>query len=324
MPTEPSGALAAVQMVTVDEGQDGQRVDNFLAARLRGLPRSLIYRILRTGEVRVNRGRVRQDYRLQPGDVVRIPPLRLEESPRQAAPHDSALEQVRAGILYEDEWLLVLDKPAGLAVHGGSGLSYGIIEVLRVLRPRAPFLELVHRLDRETSGCLLVAKRRSALRHLHERLRQGQVKKRYLALVRGGWVGGSRWVDLPLRKSVLREGERIVEVREDGKPSRTRFTPLAVGSLASLMLAEPDTGRTHQIRVHARAAGHPLAGDPKYGDEDFSRALRAMGLRRLFLHAWSIEVSHPKDQQALRVAAPLDPCLERVLAALGLEYSGHV
>ncbi|HEB99139.1 MAG TPA: RluA family pseudouridine synthase, partial [Thiotrichales bacterium] len=212
--------------------------------------------------------------------------------------------------------LLILDKPAGMAVHGGSGLSWGVIEALRAARPEARFLELVHRLDRDTSGCLMLAKRRSALRAMHELLRRGQVDKRYLALLRGPWTGGERWVEAPLEKFVLRGGERQVRVSEAGKPARTLFRPLDDHGRAVLVEVVLDTGRTHQIRVHAAHIGHPLAGDEKYGDPDFNRAMRALGLRRLFLHAHSLAFAHPVTGEPVHVSAPLDDDLKTVLARL--------
>lgn len=308
----------AHEPVVVDANHEGQRIDNFLITHLKGVPRSRIYQILRTGQVRVNRGRIRQGYRLQPGDVVRIPPLRV--SPQGPAPRPSLrrLEDLRRAVLYEDRSLLVLDKPAGLAVHGGSGLSHGVIEALRAQRPDAPFLELVHRLDRDTSGCLLVAKRRPALRALHQALREGAVAKTYLALVAGDW-GAAGEVATPLRRNVLRSGERIVRADQDGKIALTRFEPLARSPAVTLLLARPVTGRTHQIRVHAAEAGHPIAGDLKYGDPGLNRSLRSLGLRRLFLHAYRLHFSHPDSGLPVDVVAPPGEDLRQVLAALGMQ-----
>jgi 23S rRNA pseudouridine955/2504/2580 synthase len=310
----PEGAYQLV----VDAGGEGQRIDNFLRTRLKGVPKSRIYRILRTGEVRVNRGRIRQDYRLKEGDVVRIPPLRRSEERGTPRLDTRALDLLRDRVLYEDRSILVLDKPAGLAVHGGSGLSFGVIEALRALRPEAPFLELVHRLDRETSGCLLVAKRRPALRALHGLLREGDVSKTYLALV-GGDLPRPTEVRAPLRKNVLQSGERVVRASEEGKAALTRFEPLARAPTATLVRATPHTGRTHQIRVHAAEAGHPIAGDVKYGDPELNRTLRATGLRRLFLHAHALRFAHPEGGETVEVVAPLPAELRAVLAALGIE-----
>jgi 23S rRNA pseudouridine955/2504/2580 synthase len=307
-----------VEQVVVDLGADGQRIDNFLVGRLKGLPRSRVYRMLRTGQVRVNRGRIRQDYRLREGDVVRIPPVRLGEPRPSPRLGERDLERIRRAILYEDRALLVLAKPAGLAVHGGSGISYGVIEALRALRPEAADLELAHRLDRDTSGCLLVAKRRPALRRLHELLREGGVEKTYLTLVQGDWRV-PRTVRVPLQKNVLRSGERVVHVDRGGKAAETHFEPLACSALATLVRATPRTGRTHQIRVHAAEAGHPIAGDAKYGEPEFNRTLRGLGLNRLFLHAHRLRFPHPEGGGPVEVMAPLAPELAAVLAALGLE-----
>jgi len=309
-----------VQLVEIGADLAGQRIDNYLLGRLKGAPRSLIYRILRKGEVRVNKGRIRPDYRLQAGDLLRIPPVRLEPRQAPSRPADAVLRQLEAAIVYEDDRILVLNKPSGLAVHGGSGLRYGVIEGLRALRPEARYLELVHRLDRETSGCLLIARRRSALRMLHELLRENRIDKRYLALVRGRWQGGRRIVEAPLRKNVLRSGERIVRVDPGGKPSRSVFRPLAIGELASLMEVRLDTGRTHQIRVHAAHIGHPIAGDEKYGDPEFDRQLRMRtGLNRLFLHARSLRIPWP-DSEPLEVIAPLDETLTGTLKILEIDH----
>ncbi|MCU0935245.1 MAG: 23S rRNA pseudouridine(955/2504/2580) synthase RluC [Gammaproteobacteria bacterium] len=310
----PAGAYQLI----VDAHGDGQRIDNFLFTRLKGVPKSRIYRILRTGEVRVNRGRIRQDYRLKEGDVVRVPPLRRAEKAPAPSPDTRALDLLRDRVLFEDRALLVLDKPSGLAVHGGSGLSYGVIEALRALRPEAPFLELVHRLDRETSGCLVVAKRRPALRALHALLREGEVTKTYLALV-GGDLPRPIEVRASLRKNVLQSGERVVRASEEGKAALTRIEPLDRAGTVTLVRATPQTGRTHQIRVHAAEAGHPVAGDAKYGDPELNRTLRTAGLRRLFLHAQALRFPHPEAGDPVNVVAPLPAELRTVLAALGIE-----
>lgn len=293
----------------------GQRIDNFLLARVKGVPRSHLYRVLRRGEVRVNKGRVRPSYRLQEGDLVRIPPLRTGEELPQAQPSRGELARLAQAILYEDERLIAIDKPAGLAVHGGSGLSHGVIEAMRRLRPDLVDLELVHRLDRETSGCLLLAKRRSALRALHAALRASEVDKRYLALLVGRLSRRETVVDAPLRKNLLRSGERVVRVDPvEGKPARTVFRRLRqIGDL-TLVEAELLTGRTHQIRVHAAHLGKPIAGDDKYGDAEANRRLRAVGLKRLFLHATALTV--PREGNPLRIEAPLPPELAAVLASL--------
>ena len=311
-----SSASPGVRHLAITADDAGQRLDNFLRRELKGAPKSLIYRIVRTGEVRLNGGRVPPERRLQAGDVLRIPPVRLgerEERPLRVSP--GLAERLRAAVLYEDRELLVLDKPAGLAVHKGSGLDYGVIEVLRALRPNEPFLELAHRLDRETSGCLALAKTPAALRALQDALRTGRVEKRYLALVRGYWNHGPREVNQPLRRNVLRGGERMVEVLDDGKPARTHFRPVSLHKPASLLEARIDTGRTHQIRVHAAYVGHPLAGDDKYGDADFNRLMAEQyGLRRLFLHAHSLSL--PLGGRDIAVSAPLDAELKAVMDRL--------
>ena len=295
----------AVSWLTVGDEADGQRIDNFLLRTLKGVPKSHVYRILRSGEVRVNKGRVGPETRLRLGDVVRVPPVRTAAPARKGA----ALFAFKPAILHEDEALIAVDKPAGLAVHGGSGISLGLIEQLRASRPDARFLELVHRLDRETSGVLLVAKKRSALTALHAQLRDGEVDKRYLVLVRGPWRDAKRIVDAPLHKFSTREGERRVRVNENGRESRTIFRqqkswpdhdpPLV------LLEAELETGRTHQIRVHLQHLGHALAGDDKYGDFAWNRELAREGLKRMFLHARSVTFAHPVSGDAISVASSL-------------------
>ncbi len=232
----------------------GQRVDNFLRTQLKGVPKSMIYRILRKGEVRVNKGRVKPEYKLQADDVVRVPPVRVTEASDTPNPKLEKVADLTNHILYEDDRVMVINKPSGIAVHGGSGLSFGLIEGLRALRPDASFMELVHRLDRDTSGCILIAKKRSALRHMHEQLRNGQMDKRYQALVSGSWPENRFKVKAPLRKNVLQSGERLVSVSDDGKPSETRYRILESFAQATLVEASPITGRTHQIRVHQRSA----------------------------------------------------------------------
>ncbi|VAW75794.1 Ribosomal large subunit pseudouridine synthase C [hydrothermal vent metagenome] len=305
----------AVQWMDIGDEQAGQRIDNFLLRVLKGVPKSRIYRLLRKGEVRVNRGRIRANYRLKAGDQVRIPPVRVAET-RQPVPTAGAVEILANSIIYEDERLLVLDKPSGMAVHGGSGLSYGVIEALRALRPDAPYLELVHRLDRDTSGCLLIAKRRSELRTLHELLRRGAVEKRYLLLVQGDWSQGPWKIDAPLRKNQMQGGERIVRVDPEGKTALTHFRFLERYADASLMEAELKTGRTHQIRVHAAHAGHPLAGDAKYGDARFNHHLRKLGLKRLFLHAHFVAFRDTERQREIEVSAPLTADLRKLIQQL--------
>ncbi|MBK8508891.1 MAG: RluA family pseudouridine synthase [Candidatus Competibacteraceae bacterium] len=311
-----SSAPVGVRHVEVPPEYAGQRLDNFLLRELKGAPKSLIYRIVRKGEVRLNGGRVQPDRRLRAGDVVRVPPVRLgarEAGPLRPPPE--WIERLRAAVLYEDRDLLVLDKPAGLAVHKGSGIEFGVIELLRAIRREEPFLELAHRLDRETSGCLALARTPEALRRIQDSLRSGQVEKRYLALARGYWNHGPREVDLPLRRNVLRGGERMVEATADGKPALTRFQPVSLFKPASLLEARIGTGRTHQIRVHAAEIGHPLAGDDKYGDPAFDRWLAEQyGLRRLFLHAHSLML--PLEGRDIAVSAPLPAELKSVVDRL--------
>jgi 23S rRNA pseudouridine955/2504/2580 synthase len=310
---------SSVRYLTVGAEHAGQRVDNYLRTELKGAPKSLVYRILRTGEVRVNKGRAKPDTRLALGDVVRIPPLRLsEETPvRISEALGSTLEQA---ILHQDDNILVLNKPAGLAVHAGSGVHVGAIEALRVLFPDLPGLELAHRLDRETSGVLVFAKHRPALMVLHGLFRDDRVKKAYLALVHGAFPDGLREVDAPLEKNTLRGGERMVEVRGDGKPSQTRFRVLRRFADTTLIEAMPVTGRTHQIRVHAAHAGFPLVGDAKYGDPARDKALRRFGPLRLFLHAASLRLPSlglGDAKKELRIEAPLADDLARFLTLLG-------
>ena len=307
----------ATHEVIVDESAAGQRIDNFLTSYLKGVPRARIYRALRRGEVRINRGRVRPHYRLAAGDVIRIPPVRAGEPRPRNSPSEARRRDIDRAIVYEDDRLIVLNKPAGWAVHGGSGLDFGVIECLRAARPNARGLELVHRLDRDTSGCLLIAKRRSVLLSLHEALRTERVRKRYLALVEGDFGQRRRRCDAPLSREQRGSGERIVRVRADGKRSVTDFVPVETGDLASLVVAEPRTGRTHQIRVHAAELRSPLAGDDKYGDRAFNRTMRSHGLRRLFLHAASIAI--PYAEQRIEFEAPLGRELAAVLESLGFD-----
>lgn len=380
--TDLDAELCKVRQLKVDSEFEGQRLDNFLINLLKGLPKTRVYRIIRKGEVRVNKGRAKPDYRIVAGDYIRIPPMRLSIDPLQSrqhshpeshqsdhhqehlqqrnqsdrqsrhqsglARHQSGLvisakvnERLLSQILYEDEGLIVLNKPSGMAVHGGSGLSFGVIEALRILRPDCRNLELVHRLDRETSGCLMITKRRSTLKRLHELLKTGQIEKVYWALVKGSWQGG-REVDQPLQKNLLSSGERMVRVKTGGQEAVTAFrilksyktlTPAAtlpttsLPPVATLVEASPITGRTHQIRVHAEYVGNPVAGDTKYGDEHFNREMKKLGLSRLFLHAKSISIPLPDSQadkpadgqDCLKIEAPLEGSLSQVLLNLSGE-----
>ena len=300
----------SVHWVEIDESADGQRIDNFLVKALKGVPRSHIYRILRSGEVRVNSSRVSAAYRLAAGDRVRIPPVRLATP---AARQGRRSGRLGNAVIYEDDWLLAIDKPAGVAVHGGSGISLGVIEQLREERPNQPFLELVHRLDRETSGVLLLAKQRRALTDVHAQLRRGGVDKRYQALVAGDWKQGRQTVRAPLRKFVIGGGERRVVVDEEGAAAETVFKLLGHYNGFSLLEAQLRTGRTHQIRVHLSHLGFPIAGDDKYGDFAANKTLEKQGLKRMFLHAASVTLKHPASAQRLRIEAPLPADLERFL-----------
>ena len=296
----------AVTWLTADDEMQGQRIDNLLARLFKGVPRAHIYMLLRSGQVRVNSGRVDATYRLQAGDRLRLPPVRIErkQAPRAAEPTRSQRD-LESAILFEDEHILAIDKPAGVAVHGGSGISYGVIESMRQLRPRQRFLELVHRLDRETSGVLLLAKKRAALVALHGEIRNGTMRKLYQLLVSGIWHPEQEQVSLPLERHVLAGGDRRVSVSPSGQPARTVFSFIRAAGDFSLLEAELLTGRTHQIRVHAAHCGHPIAGDDKYGDFELNRRLARQGLKRMFLHAARVEVRHPETGLLLRIEAPL-------------------
>ncbi len=313
------GVSQSVQHFTISEEEAGQRLDNYLLRCLKGVPKSLIYRVIRKGEVRVNKGRAKPEKRLMPGDVVRIPPLRLGEEKPKAAPGAGLIKLLENAILLDHKDFLVINKPAGLAVHGGSGVNLGLIEALRQMWPKQPYLELVHRLDRETSGCILVAKKRSSLRYLQELFRgRKQVRKTYLALVKGQWPSQLRFVDSPLERLETASGDRIVKVRESGKPASTEFRLMERFANTSLIKAEPLTGRTHQIRVHAQYSGHPLVGDEKYGDDDFNKLMKDSGVKRLFLHALKLQFSSPTNEQ-FEIEAPLSADLEQVLKQLKRE-----
>ena len=315
-----SGNQPQAQFVTITEEEAGQRIDNYLLRVCKGVPKSHVYRILRSGEVRVNKGRIDQLYRLESGDVVRIPPVRIAEKAAPTAPG------AEFAILYEDAHLLVIDKPCGTAVHGGSGVSYGVIEQLRASRPDAKFLELVHRLDRETSGVLMLAKKRSALTNLHEQMRDGLTDKRYLTAVGGDWTNARQHVKLPLHKYTTAEGERRVCVQAGGMESHTVFTLLRKWAQIALLEAELKTGRTHQIRVHLASSGFPILGDDKYGDFALNRQLLKAdatrgALKRMFLHAHQITFTHPESGKQVTINAPLPAECERFLVSLGKPLS---
>lgn len=280
------------------DDEAGQRIDNYLFSRLKGVPKSHVYRILRSGEVRVNSKRIDATYRLNSGDILRIPPIRLAEKPKIRPP------KFDIPILYEDDFLIALDKPEGVAVHGGSGVSFGVIEQLRGSRPEAKFLELVHRLDRDTSGVLLLAKKRAALIELHRQIREGQIAKFYFAVVAGKWQNRKQDVRLPLHKYLTESGERRVSVREDGQPSRTVFSLVEQGEKASLLEANLKTGRTHQIRVHLSHLGFPIVGDDKYGDFQLNREMTKSGFKRMYLHAAKLCFNHP-DGKSMTIESAL-------------------
>ncbi|WED22667.1 23S rRNA pseudouridine(955/2504/2580) synthase RluC [Vibrio sp. JC009] len=304
-----------VQFVDIDEDMAGQRIDNFLRNQLKNVPKSLIYRIIRKGEVRVNKKRIKAEYKLKAGDLVRVPPVKVEETEQKDIPNTklNRVAELENCILFEDDHMLILNKPSGTAVHGGSGLSFGAIEALRALRPQARFLELVHRIDRDTSGILLVAKKRSALRHLQAQFRNKTVQKYYFALVMGHWKNSCRVVNAPLLKN---EVNSIVRVNPNGKPSETRFKILEKFSDATLVQASPITGRTHQIRVHTQYTGHPIAWDDRYGDRRFDAYTGKFGLDRLFLHAANIKFIHPGTEKEMDISAPMGGKLEKVLEGL--------
>lgn len=322
---QSSQVSAQVRLITISDEEADQRIDNFLLRICKGVPKSHIYRVLRSGEVRVNKGRIDQTYRLREGDVVRIPPVRIAEKAAASVP------AAEFTILLEDAHLLVIDKPAGVAVHGGSGVSYGVIEQLRAARPQAKFLELVHRLDRDTSGILLLAKKRSALTNLHEQIREGELDKRYLALVHGEWRNARQHVKLPLFKYNAPDGERRVRVQSDGMPSHTVFNLVRRYGAFALLEAELKTGRTHQIRVHLASTGFPIAGDDKYGDFGLNRALQKVdgdriALKRMFLHAHQITFRHPESGLPVTLNAALAPecglflkSLEKTQARIDIE-----
>ncbi|MGH1487417.1 MAG: 23S rRNA pseudouridine(955/2504/2580) synthase RluC [Cellvibrionaceae bacterium] len=310
--------VPSVQLLDIDDDIAGQRIDNYLLARLKGVPKSLIYRILRKGEVRVNKGRIKPEYKLKKGDVVRVPPVRVAQKSDIVKPSDSLSQLLCDSVLYEDESVLVINKPSGLAVHGGSGVNLGLIESLRQIRSE-DFLELVHRLDRGTSGCVMVAKSRRGLRHMQQQLRDGKINKVYQALVDGRWPKRRQQINMSLLKSQQTDGGRIVRVVEEGtsgaKASLTKYRVLEHYEACTLVEAKPITGRTHQIRVHSQYAGHPILGDDKYSDRNQEAFARELGLKRLFLHAFMLNFT-TVDERSVQVEAPLSKELTSVLSAL--------
>lgn len=324
--SESTSGVSRVSYHEVSMDYQDQRLDNYLFARFRRVPKSHIYKALRKGEFRINKKRAKPDYRLQAGDVIRFPPIfSPEKQEAKLQPSDYWLDALSQSILYEDDQIMAINKPSGIAVHGGSGVDYGVIEVMQQLYPALTQLELVHRLDRDTSGCLLLAKKRAALRELHQAFRSGStesagsVQKSYYALTQGQWAKQEKRVDAPLRKFTLSSGERRVAVdRVEGKPSLSQYEVVKNFGFAELVLARPVTGRTHQLRVHAQYAKHPIAGDEKYGDKLFNAQMKKMGLHRLFLHAAKIKLNLPSYVQPLVIEAPLagvgelEGCLSRL------------
>ena len=294
-----------VQFITIDAEQDGQRIDNFLKTQLKGVPKSLIYRILRKGEVRVNKKRIKPEYKLCVGDEIRVPPVRVAEENELPSSKLGSVQALAHQIIYEDDAIIVLNKPSGLAVHGGSGLSFGLIEMLRAMRPDTEHLELIHRIDRDTSGCVMIAKSVTMLRGMHELFRTNKITKVYHALVKG-YAAEKFIVDEPLKKFVLASGERLVRVHPEGQPSRTIFSVLSRYNGATLLQAAPVTGRTHQIRVHAAQRGLPIVGDQKYGNKDYNQTSKQLGLKRLFLHARELKFICPINNTLIKVQAEYD------------------
>jgi 23S rRNA pseudouridine955/2504/2580 synthase len=306
---------ARVGYVVVSEDFHGQRIDNFLIAHLKGVPKSHIYRIVRKGEVRVNKKRISPFYRLVTGDSIRLPPVAISEKASKVPPSAQTQAYLAGRILYEDENLLIINKPSGMSVHGGSTVRIGVIEAMRMQSPKFSKLELAHRLDSETSGCLILAKKKRILRELHALLREGKIIKIYWALTKGKWDDKELEVDLPLHKDFREAGKHVVRVSHEGKASLTHFRPLKVYKEGSLVEVKLFTGRTHQIRVHAASQNHPVAGDDRYGDGSFNKLASKVGIKRLFLHARSIDFTLPSLQQHIKVVAPLDPDLEAGLSA---------
>jgi len=302
-----------VQVIVIDEVYEGQRIDNYLFTHLKGLPKSRVYRALRNGEFRINKKRVPASYRLQTGDLLRMPPLRVATPEEKGKPSAALGAEMERAVIYEDKHLLVINKPSGVAVHGGSGINFGVIEIFRHLRPKLKFLELVHRLDRDTTGCLMLAKKPSILKELHQMLVHRQIEKIYLALVQNPWQGKERVVKEALQKNIMQSGERIVVVNPEGKPSETIFRPLKIFRQASLVEAKPLTGRTHQIRVHAAYLDHAILGDEKYGRR---KEQEIAGVKHLLLHAASLTFTIPSSGETIAVCACLDANFSKVLKLL--------
>lgn len=310
--TSTTNSGLEVKWLTVDEESAGQRLDNFLIRHLKGVPKTHVYRIIRSGEVRVNKGRASADTRIESGDVVRLPPVRISDKVAEKAARPAPGREFP--LLLEDDALMAIDKPAGVAVHGGSGVSFGVIEQLRQARPLAKLLELVHRLDRETSGILLVAKKRSALKHVQDQFRERETGKTYLALVQGQWPEKLKVIDSALHKFLLPDGERRVRVTSNDDPDGMRSITLVKVAerwdTCTLLEVTIKTGRTHQIRVHLASQGHPIAGDDKYGDFEWNKALQKQGLKRMFLHAWRLQFTHPATGKRVELMSNLPPELQ--------------
>lgn len=305
-------SLDKVSFVEIDENAHEQRVDNFLFKTLKGVPKSHIYQLLRKGNIRVNKKRIKAPYKLQQGDILRLPPIRVSEKV-EVKISDELESLIQQSVIYEDASLLVLNKPSGLPVHGGTGLSLGVIDVVRTIYKNSQSYELVHRLDKETSGCLVIAKKRSALKHLQEQFRQKTVRKEYQTLTKGWWKPSKQEVSSKLTKNVLKSGERMVVVDDSGKSAKSVFETLQKFDDASLMSVRIQTGRTHQIRVHADSSGHPVAGDEKYGDRRFNARLKKLGLKRMFLHAYGIRFTSPETEKLVNIVANLPSELMQVI-----------
>ena len=303
----------SIQYVHVSIEQAGQRIDNFLLSLIKGVPKSRIYRAIRTGEVRINKCRIRPTYKVQEHDVVRVPPLRTTKKTTVPFVKNFIKQKLISNILLEDDDLLVLNKPNGLAVHAGSNVDQGIIETLRIIRSDLSYLELVHRLDRDTSGCLLLAKNRTALRSLQQQMIDNSIKKHYLVLLKSSWGKSEKLVDQPLLKKATTSNERAVHIHQDGKRAKTTFIPIECFAKAQLTEVLLHTGRMHQIRAHAAYINHPVAGDDKYGQYSFNRSMKTFGLKRLFLHAWKLLIYHPNNKQRLTLCAPLPLALQQVI-----------
>ncbi|WP_330110289.1 23S rRNA pseudouridine(955/2504/2580) synthase RluC [Methylophaga thalassica] len=305
-----------VQFIEISASQAGQRIDNFLLTLEKGVPKSRIYRAIRKGEVRVNKGRIKQTYKIEAGDVIRVPPLQVSEKTAPTEINESLQQQLLASIIFEDDAMLVLNKPSGLAVHAGTQIQVGVIEAFRLIKPELEFIELVHRLDRDTSGCLLIAKSRESLLNLQQQMLSDKIDKRYLTLLKDEMNSDEVYVEQPLQKNTVSSGERMVKVDPEGKSAKTLFIKRQSYGIAQLSEVKLFTGRTHQIRVHSAWSGHPVAGDDKYGDREFNKQMKTFGLKRLFLHAWQLGIHHPITQEPLSLEAPLPEKLQQVIKQL--------